>query len=135
MLDESTDNGLELHLIVYVTYLQCSGCGPKETEYMGLLKILNGKGRTIYEHIKHILGDRCLNMNKLIGLATDVASSMIGSEIGMVTLMRNDIPNLVSIHCIAYREALVILDVSRDIPEQIKCMHGLTIVPKGQMKF
>ena len=39
MLDESTDNGLEFHLIVYVTYLQCGGCGPKQTEYMGLLKI------------------------------------------------------------------------------------------------
>ena len=47
MLDESTDNGLELHLIVYVTYLQCGGCGPKETKYMGLLEIPNGKGRTI----------------------------------------------------------------------------------------
>ena len=55
MLDESTDNGLELHLIVYITYLQCGGCGPKEFEYMGLLKIPNGKGRTIYEHILNIL--------------------------------------------------------------------------------
>jgi hypothetical protein len=54
MLDESTNNGLELHLIVYVTYLQCGGCGPKETKYIGLLKIPNGKGRTIYEYIKHI---------------------------------------------------------------------------------
>ena len=119
MLDESTDNGLELHLIVYVTYLQCGGCGPKQTEYMGLLKIPNGKGRTIYEHVKHLLGDRCLNMNKLIGLATDGASSMIGSEIGTVTLMKNDIPNLVGVHCIAHREALVISDVSKDIPELI----------------
>ena len=59
-------------------------------------------------------------MNKLIGLATDGASSMnIGSEIGTVTLMRNDIPNLVGVHCIAHREALVISYVSRDIPELI----------------
>ena len=107
MLDESNDNGLELHLIVYVPYLQCGGCGPKETKYMGLLKIPNGKGKTIYEHIKHLLGDQCLNMNKLIGLATVGASSMIRSEIGTVTLMRNDIPNLVGVHCIAHREALV----------------------------
>ena len=43
MLDRSTDKGLELHLIVYVTYLQCGGCGPKQTEYMGLLKNPHGK--------------------------------------------------------------------------------------------
>jgi hypothetical protein len=55
----------------------------------------------------------------LIGLATDGASSMIGSKIGTVTLMRNDIPNLVGVHCIAHREAFVISDVSRDIPELI----------------
>ena len=58
-------------------------------------------------------------MNKLIGLATDGASSMIGSEIGTITLMKNDIPNLVGVHCIAHREALVISDVSRYIPELI----------------
>ena len=56
-----------------------------ETQYMGLLKIPNGKGRTIYEHIKHLLGDRCLNMNKLIGLATDG-----GSEIGTITIFLKD---------------------------------------------
>ena len=58
-------------------------------------------------------------MNKLIGLATDGASSMIGSEIGTVTLMKNDIPNLVGVYCIAHREALVISDVSKDILELI----------------
>ena len=33
--------------------------------------------------------------------------------------MKNDIPNLVGVHCIAHREALVISDVSKDIPELI----------------
>ena len=77
------------------------------------------KRRTIYEHIKHLLGDRCLNMNKLIGLFKDDVSSMIGSEIGTITLLKNDITNLVDVHCIAHREALVISYVSRDIPELI----------------
>ena len=50
---------------------------------------------------------------------------------------------LVGVHCIAHREALVISDVSKDIPELILVekiankvhMHGLTIVTKGHMKF
>ena len=117
MLDESTDNGLELHLIVYATYLQCGGIGPQRTEYMGLIKILNGKGRTVYEHLKQLLKDRCLEERKLVGLATDGASSMVGNDIGAISLMRNDIPNLIGVHCIAHREALVIADVSKYFPE------------------
>jgi hypothetical protein len=51
-LDESTDNGLELHLIVYNTYLECGGIGPQRTKDMGLIKSLNGKDRTVYELVK-----------------------------------------------------------------------------------
>eukprot|EP01018_Ginkgo_biloba_P030781 Gb_34347 [translate_table: standard] len=47
----------------------------------------------------------------------DGASSMVGSENGFVTLLKKDLPNLICIHCIAHREALVTSDASKKIPE------------------
>jgi hypothetical protein len=63
------------------------------------------------------LNDQCLDKRKLVGLATDGASAMVGNDIGVVSLMRNDILNLIGVHCIAHWKALVIADVSKYFPE------------------
>ena len=54
---------------------------------------------------------------KLIAVSTDGASSMVGCENGFVTLLKNDLPNLIGTHCIAHREALAASDASKKIPE------------------
>ncbi|MCO5597856.1 hypothetical protein L7F22_051941 [Adiantum nelumboides] len=117
MLDESTDRGLELHMIVYVTYLTCKGVGPMKSQYLGLLKIDNGKGRTIYHAMKEFLLARGICDKKIVGVATDGASAMTGSEIGFVTLLKKDLPSLIAVHCIAHREALAVSDVAKNFPE------------------
>ena len=53
----------------------------------------------------------------LIGVSTDGASSMVGNENGFVTFLKNYVRNLVGIHCIDQREALVALDASKRIAE------------------
>ena len=53
----------------------------------------------------------------LIAVSTDGASSMLGSENGFVTFLKNDLPNLIGTHCIAHREALAASDASKKIPE------------------
>ena len=54
---------------------------------------------------------------KLIAVSTDGASSMIGSENGFITLLKNYFPNLIGAHCIAHRGALATSDASKNILE------------------
>ena len=49
MLDESIDNSLEQHLVVYSTYLDSAGLGPPISQFMKLITFPDGKGKTIYD--------------------------------------------------------------------------------------
>ncbi|KAH7295154.1 hypothetical protein KP509_27G035000 [Ceratopteris richardii] len=113
MIDESTDRSLEIHLIIYCVYFTHGGRGKKVSEFMGITCINDGRGKTIYDVVKSFLIDKGFDLQKLIGIATDGASAMIGSEIGMISFFKKDCLSLIAIHCIAHREALAIADASK----------------------
>ena len=54
MLDESIDNGLEQHLVVHYTYLDLKGLGPLVTQFMKMIIVPSGKGKTIYDTIVNL---------------------------------------------------------------------------------
>jgi hypothetical protein len=58
-----------------------------------------------------------LKNEKFIAVSTDGASSMVGCENGYVTLLKNDLPNLIGTHYIAHRETLAVSDASKKIPK------------------
>ncbi|KAH7444814.1 hypothetical protein KP509_02G093100 [Ceratopteris richardii] len=117
MIDESNDRSLELHLIIYCVYLTHDGRGKKVSEFMGITCINDGRGKTIYDAIKSFLIEKGHDLQKLIGIATDGASAMIGSEIGLISFLKKDYPSFIAIHCIAHREALAIADASKGFAE------------------
>ena len=43
MIDESTDHGLEQHLVVYGTFLDSKGLGPPISQFMKLIRVPDGK--------------------------------------------------------------------------------------------
>ena len=49
MLDESIDNSLEQHLVVYSTYLDSGGLGAPISQFMKLVIVLRGKGKPSYD--------------------------------------------------------------------------------------
>ena len=49
MLDESIDNGLEQHLVVYSRYLDFKGLGLPVSQFMKMIIVHDGKGKTIYD--------------------------------------------------------------------------------------
>ena len=117
MLDESTDRSLEKHLVVYATFLDSKGLGPPISQFLKLINVVAGRGKTTYDAIKGLMEARGLSNERLIGVSTDGASSMVGNENGFVTFLKKDVPNLVGVHCIAHREALAAADASKRIPE------------------
>ena len=84
---------------------------------MKMISVPSGKGKTIYDTVINLKETRQLKNEKFIAVSTDGASSMVGCENGFVTLLKNDLPNLIGTHCIAHREALAALDDSKKIPK------------------
>lgn len=79
--------------------------------------ICDGKGKILYDALNILTKARGLSNNRLTAVSANGASSMVGNENGFVTLLKKDVPNLVGIHCIVHREALVVADAAKKVPE------------------
>ncbi|GLJ15221.1 hypothetical protein SUGI_0248780 [Cryptomeria japonica] len=117
MIDESTDRSLEQRLVVYAIYLTSRSQGAPISMFMKMMAMSDGKGKTIDDTINQLMNDIGLSLTKLIVVSIDGASAMVVRENGFVSLMKQNIPNLISIHCIAHRESLAATDASKRIPE------------------
>ena len=53
------------------------------------------------------IGDHSLNKQDMVGLATDGASVMRGSQTGVSTCLKEEIEHLIANHCMAHRLQLV----------------------------
>ncbi|MCO5592298.1 hypothetical protein L7F22_046298 [Adiantum nelumboides] len=116
MLDESTDRGLEKHLIVYISYLSQGGIGACKTEFLRLVIVSDGCAQTKYDALLCMFSSMGLNIKRLVGIATDGDSSMLGCRDGLVAKLNRDVPCLISVHCVAHREALAVLDACKSLP-------------------
>lgn len=52
----------------------------------------------------------------MVGFASDGASVMVGRITGVATRLKQDIPHLISIHCIAHRLALASVSAADNVP-------------------
>lgn len=110
LTDESTDRTLEKHLIVYISFLKDN---KLETRFVGLLHVDKGDAETIFKTLMNFISEWELDFNKMVGIATDGASVMRGHITGVVSRFQIVLPRLLGIHCIAHREALAIISVSK----------------------
>ena len=65
-----------------------------------------GDAETIYTGISHFLSDNNIEKTKLVGWASDGAEVMLGIRSGVQARLKQDVPYLISIHCVAHREVL-----------------------------
>ncbi|KAH7428981.1 hypothetical protein KP509_09G025500 [Ceratopteris richardii] len=107
LIDESTDRTMEKHIIIYALYLSDGGKGPAICSFVQLLPIENGDAEAIYNVVSFFLVESGLQIEKLIAIATDGASVMIGHKTGVVARFQALMPHIMGIHCIAHRQALV----------------------------
>ncbi|MCO5563835.1 hypothetical protein L7F22_017484 [Adiantum nelumboides] len=115
MVDETTDRALEKHLIVYVSFLSKKGLGACKTEFLRSVIVADGCAQTKYNALVQMFDGMGLNIKRLVGIATDGDSSMLGIRDGLVAKLSRDVPNLISVHCVAHREALAVLDACKSI--------------------
>lgn len=112
MLDESQDLGVQKKLAICVRYTTPEG--EAATEFLGNIRVENGKAHTIVNTVYDYLTDLGLNMEKIVCLASDGAATMMGQKTGVgVQLVTKYCPFMIHTHCIAHRLALAISDVMK----------------------
>ncbi|MCO5579189.1 hypothetical protein L7F22_033042 [Adiantum nelumboides] len=125
MVDETTNRSLEKHLIMCFSFLAPKGtsCSSAEIKFAKLLTVPDGCvtvpdgcAQTKFDAIMKMMKEVGLNKQQLVGIATDTDSSMLGCHDGLVAKMKREMPHLMSVHCIAHREALVVLDTVKCFP-------------------
>ncbi|MCO5610840.1 hypothetical protein L7F22_065082 [Adiantum nelumboides] len=103
LVDETTDRSLEKHLIVYITFLAQAGLSSCKNEFLKLELVADGCAQTKYDALVKIINDMGLDMKRrLVGIATDGDSSMLGCHDGLVAKLTRDVPHLISVHCVVH---------------------------------
>ncbi|MCO5584848.1 hypothetical protein L7F22_038780 [Adiantum nelumboides] len=116
LVDETTDKSLEKHLIVYITFLAQAGLGSCKNGFLKLEMVTDGCAQTKYDALVKIINDMGLDMKRrLVGIATDGDSSMLGCHDRLVAKLTQNVPHLISVHCVAHREALAVSDACKCI--------------------
>lgn len=106
-LDESTDIQDTPQLAVFVRYV-ASDVTVKE-ELLNLVALQDTtRGIDVKNALDKILTNAGVPLIKLVSVATDGAPSMVGKNVGLMGLLRNDTqyPDIVPVHCIIHRESL-----------------------------
>ena len=80
-----------------------------------LLEVANGTAESITEAILTYFTSKAIDICRLVGMATDGASVMVGCQEGVVTSIKALVPTLVATHCSAHRLSLAACEASNAV--------------------
>ena len=93
-----------------ILYLRLLRDGAFETVYWGLADVTDATGLGLSKTIVTFFKDQEVPIKKVSCLCTDGASAMTGDNAGCVKFVRDIIAHLISVHCVAHRQALACKD-------------------------
>ncbi len=67
-------------------------------------------GLGILKEVLWYFGENGLSKKNLVSVATDGAGAMTGKNIGFTTLIKQNFPGIIGMHCINHRVNLVVND-------------------------
>ena len=104
MLDEGTDTSNKSTLMIYIRHLTPEG--EVHSRFLDVVELPGCTATDIFSAAKATLEKYDLDVQNLMGLATDGASVMTGSKRGVTTKFKELNPYLIANHCTAHRLAL-----------------------------
>ncbi|MCO5551714.1 hypothetical protein L7F22_005218 [Adiantum nelumboides] len=119
MVDDSTDRGKEGHLIVYMSYLRDGGKGENQVTVVKLIKTDDGEAEPKYDALLKMIKEMGLSLQKLVSLATDGCSIMVGNRSGLIARLRVDVSHVLLVHCLAHRKNLAASHAVDSFPELV----------------
>ena len=89
--------------------------GEVKTNFLRIAELPNRLAVTIAEKILEICAELQLDLKKFCGLGSDGASVMLGVRGGVSTLLKQQVPFLISNHCIVHRLTLACGQAANEI--------------------
>ena len=117
-LDESTVRDSEALLPSYVRFKQGSEF-VEEILFCESLKTTT-TARDIYAVVKQYFIENSIPISNLISVAADGAPAMMGRHNGVLKLLKNDNPSIMTVHCIIHRESLAAAAISCELDQLLK---------------
>ena len=127
MVDESIDVAINKNLI---NYLKIVDKGQAKVLFGGNLTVKDGKANTITEAILDFMKAKNIPFSKLLGFASDGASTMVGRINGVPTQLKNINPWLISVHCAAHKLALAAFHRAKEIKYLLNFQETVTSIFK-----
>ena len=119
--DETTDVAQMSQLMVYVRFVGSTSIEEEMLFCKPLEK--TGKAEDVFEAVSSYFDYNSIKWENLVGVCTDGAPAMLGSQSGFVTRIKDKSPNAVGTHCVIHREALA----SRTLPAAMNEKLATTI--------
>ncbi|XP_076144513.1 zinc finger BED domain-containing protein 5-like [Alosa pseudoharengus] len=116
-LDETTTADNNALLMGYVRYL--SGGDLKEDFLFGQYLATDTRGQTIFAALTEFLHERAIPMENIIACATDGAPAMVGRYRGFATLLKHQVPHVLTVHCVLHRHNLVAKNISDSLHQSL----------------
>uniref|UniRef100_A0A8C5P9S0 TTF-type domain-containing protein n=1 Tax=Leptobrachium leishanense TaxID=445787 RepID=A0A8C5P9S0_9ANUR len=116
MIDGSTDQTSTEHANVYVRYVSE---GNIKEDFLGTIALASATAQGYLKGLTAFLDSLHLDYRGtpwVAGLGTDGAASMLGHKSGLAVQMKDICPQIISIHCVAHRLQLAVLDVCKEVP-------------------
>jgi len=118
LADGSTDSSITEQEVVYIRFV--GEDGHPNTMFADLVPLQSATSPGVLQGIDKGLAAVGISLDiqkeKLIGCNFDGASIMMGSKSGVSTLLKQRIPHIISIHCVAHRLELAVLDAVKTVP-------------------
>uniref|UniRef100_A0A2C9M3T7 DUF4371 domain-containing protein n=1 Tax=Biomphalaria glabrata TaxID=6526 RepID=A0A2C9M3T7_BIOGL len=117
-LDESTLPSNEALLLAYVRLIMYQEI-HEELLFVKTLAI-ETKGELILKVLKDYLKEKEIPLGNRISVATDGAPAMVGRYRGFVSLLKENVPGVLAIHCVIQRQHLVAKNLSVRLHESLQ---------------
>lgn len=115
MVDSSADIAQREHCNVFVRYIEEKSKSAVNV-YFDTMKMEGGTAIDYYQATHRVLDESLPGWQKsTVGIATDGASVMTGRHNGLAARLKEDMPGLIAIHCVAHNLQLAIMDASKDV--------------------
>lgn len=136
-LDETTVRHSECLLLVYARF-QLNSTFVEEMLFCESLKTTSTAG-DIYSVVKTFLDSNEIPISNIVSAAADGAPTMMGRRNGVLKLLKDDYPEMITVHCVLHRENLAAQGLTPELNDVMKqCIKVINFIkshPKTERLF
>lgn len=118
IIDESTDVSICKYMAICIRYYSSSK-SRIVTNYLGLFEVTKASADILTESLINFLKTCNLSINKLVGLGTDGANNLSGRNHSVYVLLKQHVPSLQLIKCVAHSLHLCCSKAAEALPSSL----------------